>query len=78
MIQPACYPFFNDSHTNNNFDTFNQIIQYTLDSHVPIKKIKVVHSRRCPFLTSDIKNVMKIKDQEHRQYLQTRDDLDWS
>ncbi|CAB4039973.1 Hypothetical predicted protein [Paramuricea clavata] len=58
-------------------DTFNQTIQSTLDSHAPIKTVKV-RSRPCPFVTQDIKDLMKTRDQLHRRYLQTRDDLDWS
>ena len=58
-------------------DTFNQTIQSTLDSHAPIKTVKV-HSRPCPFVTQEIMDLMKTRDQLHRRYLQTRDDLDWS
>ena len=58
-------------------DTFNQTIQSTLDSHAPIKTVKV-RSRPWPFVTQDIKDLMKTRDQLHRRYLQTRDGLDWS
>ena len=68
---------FNDGDVNSMLDTFNQTIQSTLDSHAPIKTVKL-RSRPCPFVTQDIKYLMKTRDQLHRQYLQTRDDLDWS
>ena len=68
---------FNDGDVNTMLDTFNQTIQSTLDSHAPIKTVKV-RSHPCPFVSQDIKDLMKTRDQLHRRYLQTRDDLDWS
>ena len=63
---------FNDDDVNTKLDTFNHIIQSTLGSHAPIKTVKV-RSRPCPFVTSEIKDFMKIRNQLHRRYLQSRD-----
>jgi hypothetical protein len=68
---------FNEDDVNTKLTTFNQTIQSTLDSHAPIKTVKV-RNRHCPFVTQDIKVLMKTRDQLHRRYLQTRDELDWN
>ena len=68
---------FHVDDVNTKLHIFNKTIQSTLDSHAPIKTVKI-RSRPCPFVTREIKDLMKTRDQLHRRYLQTRDDLDWS
>ena len=68
---------FQADDVNTKLQIFNKTIQSTLDSHAPIKTVKI-RSRPCPFVSWEIKDLMKTRDQLHRRYLQTRDDLDWS
>ena len=68
---------FHVDDVNTKLHILNKTIQSTLVSHAPIKTVKI-RSRPCPFVTREKKDLMKTRDQLHRRYLQTRDDLDWS
>ena len=67
---------FDTTDVNAQLDIFNDVLQSTLDSHAPIRTIKVCN-RPCPFVTRDIKQLMENRNSLHRRFLQTRDTPDW-
>ena len=58
-------------------ETFNSLFLDVLDQHAPIKRIKI-KSRSNPFVTPEIKQLMKIRDRWHRKAIQTNDKLCWN
>ena len=50
---------------NEKLVHFNKAFFQVLDSHVPIKRIKIKH-RRCPFINEEIKKKMNNRDQAHK------------
>ena len=67
---------FDTTDVNAQLDIFNDVLQSTLDSHAPVRTIKV-RNRPCPFVTRDIKQLMENRNSLYRRFLQTRDVLDW-
>ena len=67
---------FDTTDVNAQLNIFNDVLQSTLDSHAPVKTIRV-RNRPCPFVTRDIKQLMDNRNSLHRRFLQTRDALDW-
>ena len=67
---------FDTTDVNAQLNIFNDVLQSTLDSHAPVKTIRV-RSRPCPFVTRDIKQLMDNRNSLHRRFLQTRDASDW-
>ena len=56
--------------------SFNDVINSVLDVHAPIRTIKI-RSRPCPYVTLEIKQLMKRRNNLHRRFLQSRDPNDW-
>ena len=48
-----------------------------LDNHAPIRNIKV-RNRPCPFMTEEIRSLMKIRDKWRKLARKTNDPLHWS
>lgn len=69
-------PIFFDSSVSSKLAKFDDVLHSTLEAHAPVKLIKIRH-RPSPFVTTDIKNQMTLRDQLHRHYKQTRDAKDW-
>ena len=67
---------FDTTDVNAQLNIFNDVLQSTLDSHAPVRTIKV-RNRPCPFVTRDIKQLMDNRNSLHRRFLQTRDAPDW-
>ncbi|CAB3993932.1 Hypothetical predicted protein [Paramuricea clavata] len=67
---------FDGDDVNAKLNIFNHAIQSTLDVHAPIKTIKI-RNRPCPFITQDLRNLMKERDRLHQRFLRTRDIIDW-
>ena len=67
--------FFDD--TDSQVETFNSLFLDVLDQHAPIKRIKI-KSHSHPFVTPEIKQLMKTKDRWHRKAIQTNDKLCWN
>ena len=67
---------FKDSDIDVKLNNFNTVLQNTLSNHASIKTIKL-RNCPCPFVSSDIKKIMKIRDSLHRRFLRTRDTEDW-
>ena len=67
--------FFDD--TDSQVETFNSLFLDVLDQHAPIKRIKI-KSRSHPFVTPEIKQLMKTRDRWHRKAIQTNDKLCWN
>ena len=61
---------------NSMLSSFNDVISSVLDVHAPIRTIKI-RSRPCPYVTLEIKQLMKRRNNLHRRFLQTRDPNDW-
>ncbi|CAB4030546.1 Hypothetical predicted protein, partial [Paramuricea clavata] len=64
---------FND--VNEKLKIFDAVLQ-TLDSHAPIKTLKVRDKPR-PFVTPEIKELMDKRDRLHGLFLKTRNHSDW-
>ena len=67
--------FFDD--IDSQVETFNSLFLDVLDQPAPIKRIKI-KSRSNPFVTPEIKQLMKTRDRWHRKAIQTNDKLCWS
>ena len=67
---------FDGDDVNAKLNILNYAIQSTLDAHAPIKTIKI-RNRPCPFITQDLRNLMKERDRLHQRFLRTRDIIDW-
>ena len=58
-------------------EAFNSLFLDVLDQHMPIKCIKI-KSCSNPFVTSEIKQLIKTRDRWHRKAIQTNDKLCWN
>ena len=74
---PELLTIFDESDVNTKLSIFNKVFLSTLQDHAPIKTIKV-RSRPCPYVTHEIKELMKHRDSLHRIYLNTRRSEDWT
>ena len=66
------------SNTNVNtiLETFKDVLHSTLDVHAPLKTFKI-RNRPCPYVTNEIKELMKSRDLHLRRFQLTRDEGDW-
>jgi exonuclease III len=55
--------------------TFNSVLLPTLEAHAPVKRIKI-RSRPCPYVTTEIKDLMNARDRLLRHFKTTREDND--
>ena len=62
---------------NSKVGIFNNAFRQVLDAHPPVKTVKI-RSRPCPFVTEEIKDLMKIRNRLHRRFLLTRNEFDWA
>ena len=60
---------------NSKLGIFNNAFRQVLDAHAPVKTVKI-RSRPCPFVTEEIKDLMKIRSRLHRRFLLTRNEFD--
>ncbi|XP_022781959.1 uncharacterized protein LOC111322975 [Stylophora pistillata] len=67
--------FFND--IDSQVETFNSLFMDVLDQHAPVKRVKI-KSRSNPFVTPEIKQLMKTRDLWHKKAIQTNDKLCWN
>ena len=67
---------FTEADVNTKTEVLKDVIQSTLDSHAPIKTIKI-RSRSNTFVTPDTKELMKSRDKLHQRFLKTRCKRDW-
>ena len=74
---PELLTIFDEFDVNTKLSIFNKVFQSTLPDHAPIKTIKV-RSRPCPYVTHEIKELMKYRNSLHRTYLNTRRSNDWT
>ena len=61
----------------DSLDAFNLLFNEVLDNHAPIRNIKV-RNRPCPFMTEEIRSLMKIRDKWRKLARKTNDPLHWS
>ena len=61
---------------NDQVDVFNKLLD-TLNEHAPVKRIKV-KSRPNPFITPEIKQLMKTRDSWQKKARKTNDKLHWN
>lgn len=74
------YMFYSVSSTddvNEKLSYFNDVLISTLDMHAPVRSIKV-KSRPCPFVTTEIKELMKTRDLLHHEFKLTRLPASWA
>lgn len=62
---------------NEKLATLNDALFTILDIHAPVKTFKI-KSRPCPYVTVEIKTLMKQRDTLHRIFLRTRRESDWN
>ena len=67
--------FFDDF--NDQVDTFNTLFQQTLDLHAPIKRNKI-KSKPNPFVSAEIRQLMKTRDKWYKRAKKTNDKLHWN
>ena len=56
--------------------TFNNVLLSTIEAYAPVKSIKI-RSRPCPYVNTQIKDLMKTRDQLLRRFKATQDSNDW-
>ena len=69
-------PIFTENDVNAKLSVFNDVFLSTLKKHAPVTTIKV-RNRPCPYVTQEIKALMKERDQLHRKFQLSRDINDW-
>ena len=62
---------------DHQVDVFNKLFLETLSEQAPIKHIKI-KSRPNPFITPEIKQLMKIRDSWQKKVRKTNDKLHWN
>ena len=67
---------FSESEVNSKLKKCNDVLLSTLQSHAPIKTIRV-RNRPCPYVTQSIKDLMTYRDKLHRKFNLSRDNTDW-
>ena len=67
---------FTESVVNSKLKKFNDVLLSTLQSHAPVKTIRV-RNRPCPYITQSIKDLMTYRDKLHRKFKLSRDNTDW-
>ena len=67
---------FTESVVNSKLKKFNDVLLSTLQSHAPVKTIRV-RNRPCPYITQSIKDLMTYRDKLHRKFKLSRDHTDW-
>ena len=75
-----CVPFHIVSifdEIDGQVDVFNELFLDTLSDHAPIKRIKI-KSRPNPFITLEIKQLMKTRDSWQKKARETNDKLHWN
>ena len=75
-LVPFHATFFFDE-IDDQVNTFNILFQEILNEHAPIKRIKI-KSRPNPFLTPEIRQLMKTRDRWHTKAKNTKDKLHWN
>ena len=57
-------------------NAFNDLLLACLDDHAPIKTVKLRHKPN-PFITEDIRDLMKVRDRLHKRARRTGRREDW-
>lgn len=73
-------PWFNIISENDidiKIKLFNDFISYLFDIHAPVKQVRVTKPR-APWLTSNLKLIMKERDRALQKYKRTHSNNDWS
>ena len=76
-LSDSLLPLFAGSDVNNKLAIFDNVFGQVLDVHAPVKTIKI-RNRPCPFISSDVKELMKTRDSLYRRFFQTRNETDWA
>ena len=62
---------------NEQVDVYNTLFLDVLNEHAPIKKIKI-KAKPNPFVTPEILQLMKTRDNWHKSAIKTKDKLHWN
>ena len=62
---------------DDQVDTFNTLFTDILDAHAPLKRIKI-KTRPNPFVTPEIRQLMRTRDKWHKKAIKTNDRLCWN
>ena len=66
---------FND--LDDQVEAFNNLFLNVLDEHAAVKQIKI-KSRPNPFITPEIRQLMKTRDKWHKSAIRTKDKMHWN
>ena len=62
---------------DDQVDTYNALFTDILDDHAPLKRVKI-KSRPNPFISAEIRQLMKTRDQLHRRAIKSNDRFQWN
>ena len=65
-----------DEPVDNRLNAFNDLLLACLDDHAPVKTVKIRHKPN-PFITEDIRDLMKARDHLHKRARRTGTREDW-
>ena len=65
-----------DKSVDNRLDAFNNLLLACLDDHAPVKTVKIRHKPN-PFITEDVRDLMKVRDHLHKRARRTGTREDW-
>lgn len=75
-LAPFHMTFFFDER-DDQMDSFNILFQEILDEHAPVKRIRF-KSRPNPFVTQEIRQLMKTRDKWSAKAKKTNEKLHWN
>ena len=62
---------------DDQVDTFNALFTDILDDHAPVKRVKI-KARPNPFVMTEIRQLMKTRDQWHKSAMKSNHRLHWN
>lgn len=62
---------------DDQVETFNALFTDILNDHAPLKRVKI-KSRPNPFVTTEIRQLMKTRDRWHKRANKSNDVLHWN
>ncbi len=76
LAQIPWHENFSIDDVNGKFSSFNGHFLSILEKHAPVKSMKIRY-RRCPFMSREIKELMKNRDKLHKLARRTKMTTDW-
>ena len=76
LKQPWEYIYFSAENPNAMWEIWKKIFLDVLDKHAPLQH-KKIRSKKAPWITNDIKNLMNTRDKFKRKAILTNNENDW-